>query len=59
MKAHINNNTASLDAENAGSAQKSGNICSISAILAYVIIQNLMADSICFWSSSQEQFEDI
>ena len=43
MKAHINNNTASFDAENAESVQKSGNICLVSAILAYVINQNLMA----------------
>jgi hypothetical protein len=42
MKADVNNNTASFDAENAESAQKSGNVCSISAILAYVITQNLM-----------------
>lgn len=43
MKAHVNNNTASFDAKNAESVQKSGNICSVGAILAYVINQNLMA----------------
>ena len=43
MKAHINNNTASFDAETVEFAQKSGNICSVSAILAYVINQSLVA----------------
>ena len=46
MKAHINNNTASFDAENAESVQKSGNICLVSAILAYVTNQNLWQSSI-------------
>jgi hypothetical protein len=43
MKTHINNNTASFNAENAESVQESDNICLVSAILAYVINQNLMA----------------
>jgi hypothetical protein len=37
MKSRINN-TASFDAENAESVQESGNVCVVSAILAYVII---------------------
>ena len=42
MKAYVNNNTASFDAENAESVQKSGNICLVGAILAYVINQILI-----------------
>jgi hypothetical protein len=45
MKSRINN-TASFDAENAESVQESGNVCVVSAILAYVINQHLWQSSI-------------